>query len=259
MPSFRYLGFGWDGRQMAEYAFVNPGSGFGMAASVILSSQAIFGDDETRLASAGAAAARYVDTNGERPGMTQTIVPGCFLVAINATSGGQPVVNVVGVRNSGGTALGAAQAVQTAWKIAQGPLVKRTSLYQLSSFRAMDISSADGAIAEVSDSSVGGLASAAISTNAASALIKWNGGTRSKSSRGRLYHGPLAETDINSDGRTLVTAAITGFQSAYNGFLTSLQGSGYPLVVVSRKLQQAYTVSSVQIEGVIATQRRRVR
>lgn len=259
MPSFRYLGFGWDGDQMSRYAWANPGSGFGSVATTVLSVQALHSPSDSQLRATASDAARYVDTFTPEEPMTPLVVPGCFLVSINATSGGQQVVNVLGVRNSGGTALGAAQAVLAGWKVSQGPLVKRPSAYSMVAVRAMDISSVNGAIAEVQDSGIGGLAGSAIATNAACALIKWNGSTRSKSSRGRLYHGPLAETDINNDGRTLVPAAITGLVGAYQACLNSMSTAGYPLVVISRKQAQAYTVGLVQVETVIATQRRRIR
>jgi hypothetical protein len=40
-------------------------------------------------------------------------------------------------------------------------------------------------------------------TRAAAAIIKLNGGTRSRSTRGRIYYGPIMENDINADGATL--------------------------------------------------------
>lgn len=188
------------------------------------------------------------------------IIPDVFLVAINATSGAQPIVNVVGVKNAGGTAAGAAAAVRTAFKVASGPLAKHAGQYVLSSFKAMDISSANGAIAEVTDSAPGGLGSATgLATNAASALVKWNGGTRSASSRGRLYHGPLMENEINSDGRTLQSGVQIALDTAYEAMLASLNSAGYPLVVVSRKNATATVVNDVSVQGVIATQRRRIR
>lgn len=192
--------------------------------------------------------------------MGQLIIPGCFQVSIEASSGSQDVTNVVGVQNGGGTAAGAAAAVQKAWKAAGGPLGTLSNLYALRQFRAMDLSSANGAIAVVTDTTAGQSTSAnSLATNAACALIKWNGSTRSKSSRGRLYLGPLMEININADGRTLTSGSITGFTSAFTVFRNSLASDGYPLVVLSRSLSQAFPVTGHAPESVIATQRRRIR
>lgn len=123
----------------------------------------------------------------------------------------------------------------------------------------MDIGDPNGAIASVPDTTAGAVTTGSLATNASCALVKWNGATRSKSSRGRLYHGPLTEAMINTDGRTLATATATAIQTAYNNFRDSLNDSGYALVVLSRKLSQAFDVSSSSVESVIATQRRRIR
>lgn len=187
------------------------------------------------------------------------VIPNVYRVAIQGISGGQDVVNVVGVRGSAsGQHAGAAAAVRTAWKVASGPMSRMSSAYTLSSVKAMDLSSLDGGIAEVTDGSFGS-GSGTLATNAASALVKWNGGTRSGSSRGRLYFGPLPELSVNSDGRTLASSEITALQTAFQNFINSLSGAGFPLCVISRTLGNAATVTSLSIESVIATQRRRIR
>jgi hypothetical protein len=193
--------------------------------------------------------------------VAQLVIPGVFLCAIRSLNSGRDVINVVGVRNATGNALAAANAIVAAWRVALGPLAKQSSLVQFSGVHSMDLSSADGAIADVTvTGAVGGIgAGNSLSTAAASALIKWNGGTRSGSSRGRMYFGPLMESNINVDGRTLVSTELTGIATAMTNFRTSLEGAGYPLVVVSRKHATATTVTSSAVETVIATQRRRIR
>lgn len=194
------------------------------------------------------------------PTMAALIIPGAFRVAIEAESGGQPVTNVIGVSNGSGTAAGAAAAVQTAWKVNGGPLAGLTPLYALLGFRAVDLGSANGSIAFIADNATGGLASGGSkATNAASALVKWNGGTRSRSSRGRMYYGPLSETQINPDGRTLASTPLTSIGAAFTAFRNSLTASGYPLVVLSPTTSQAFPVTSSTVESVIASQRRRIR
>lgn len=191
-------------------------------------------------------------------GSSMLLIPGCFQVAINAQSGGQAVTNVIGVQNAGGTALAAAQAVQAAWKATGGPLAQVASQLTMTDFTATDVGDANGDIAIVSDTTAGGL-SGAVATNAACALISWNGSTRSRSSRGRLYLGPLTETQINSDGRTIASGSVTTLNNAFTTFRSSLASAGYPLVVLSRVLSASFPVTSHACEPVIATQRRRIR
>lgn len=192
--------------------------------------------------------------------MPQLIIPNCFQVTIQMVAGGHVIDNVVGVQNAGGTAAGAGAAVQTAWKAAGGPLSKLSSLVALTGFRSVDISSSNGAISQISDTTAGSVVSSnSLATRGACALIQWNGGTRSRSSRGRLYLGPIMEANIDVDGATLVTGGATSLNGAITVFRTSLSGAGYPLVVLSRKLSQAFAVSSNACENTIATQRRRIR
>lgn len=248
-----------------DHAWRTPASVSGAYVELIFSVKEWAGDDAFR------AAQRWMDNMAVKvapstsftiqgTSMPQLIIPGVFLVSINSTSGGQDVVNVVGVRNSGGTAQGAADAVAAAWKVTAGPLAALASGIQFTGTRAMDLSSADGAIADApSTNTLGGAGAGALATNAACALVKWNGGTRSASSRGRLYFGPLNEANVNSDGRTIAAASVTLITTAFNNFRASLSNANYPLVVVSRLHASAQTVTSSSVESVIATQRRRIR
>jgi hypothetical protein len=193
--------------------------------------------------------------------MAALIVPGVFLCAIKMQNGGRDVINVVGVRNSSGSASGAATAVSTAWQVSNGPLGQLSNLIQFTNVHSMDISTANGAIADLALTGKTGSVSAtnSLSTAAASALIKWNGGTRSGTSRGRLYYGPLMEQNIDTTGRLLLSGSQTAYQTAFTNFRNSLDTSGYPLVVVSRKNNSATAVTSHAVESTIATQRRRIR
>jgi hypothetical protein len=150
--------------------------------------------------------------------------------------------------------------VLAAWKVATGPLSRLSSLVAMTGVRAVDISSGSGAIVTVNDTTAGGVASTnSLATRGACALVQFNGGTRSRSSRGRLYFGPIMETDINVDGATVGGATVANLGTAFTAFRNSLNGSGYPLNVLSRKLSQAFPVTSQTVETIIATQRRRIR
>lgn len=188
------------------------------------------------------------------------ILPNVYLVSIGAQMGGRAVVNVIGVRgSSAGQENAAAQAVRTAWKVSGGPLGSLPSVYNLVQFQAMDLSSATGGIYTQADTTAGTTTSEGASTAAASALIKWNGTSRSRSTRGRMYFGPLRESQINPDGRTLTSATISALNGCFTAFRNSLSSSGFTLCVVSRKTATAYDVTAHNCEATIATQRRRIR
>lgn len=259
IPSLTAFHVGLDKTAVAEIAWQNPASGYGNAAVVIAAYQNVLGGDESA-AGAAAANAGMAFNIGGLGSMAQLIIPGCFQVAIMGKAGGSDVVNVIGVQNGGGNAADAAAAVRTAWKVTAGPLAQLSSLYTLNQFVATDIGSSNGSIATVGDTTAGGQVSGnSFATAGACALIKWNGGTRSRSARGRMYFGPIMETNINPDGRTLASAFVTAFTTAMTNFRASLSSSGYPLVVLSRTLSESFPVTSNAAESTIATQRRRIR
>jgi hypothetical protein len=188
------------------------------------------------------------------------IIPNCYQVSINATVGGRAVTNVIGVTNPVGSAAQAAITVKAAWEDASGPIQLLPQAYQMVDYKATDIGSSTGTIhVEPSTTHGGATVGVAPATRAASALIAWNGSSRSRSTRGRMYYGPLTEDQVGPDGATLVAGAVTDIENAFSDFLLVLQSDGYPLVVLSRK-NSAYTlVSDVAVEATIATQRRRIR
>jgi hypothetical protein len=229
-------------------------------AEVIEAYAVLFGGARQTASSDADAITRAVQPLIQESPMSQLIVPNCFQVTIQMAAGGHVIENVVGVQNGGGTAAGAAAAVLAAWKVASGPLAGLSSLVTMVQVRAVDIGSANGAIVVVPDTTAGGVTTGnSLATRGACGLIQWNGGTRSRSSRGRLYYGPIMETNIDTDGATLVGTTPTTFKNRLTAFQSSLSGASYPLVVLSRKLSQAFAVSSVTCESTIATQRRRIR
>lgn len=195
----------------------------------------------------------------EETAMTSLVIPNCFQVSIEMLCGGHDIVNVIGVRNSSGTAAGAAAAVKTAWEISAGPLANLLNSVTVRNYHAVDLSSSTGTIADLASTAAGGVSSGSLATRGACALVKWNGSTRSRSTRGRLYYGPLLEAAINSDGATLVSGTRTSYNTMFTTFRNSLNSSGYPLVVLSRTLSQSFDVTQHDVESTIATQRRRIR
>jgi hypothetical protein len=191
--------------------------------------------------------------------MGTLIVPGCFQVSIQMTAGGRQVENVIGLQNGSGTAAGAATATQAAWENASGPLSELSFRIGMTNYHAVDIGSSTGAIADLASATTGGKTATDLATRAASALVKWNGSSRSRSTRGRLYFGPLSESDIQSDGYSLETTRATAINAAFSVFRGSLSTSGYPLVVLSREHSIATLVTAQALLPNVVTQRRRLR
>lgn len=184
------------------------------------------------------------------------IIPNVYLVSIKGTSGGQNVINVVGVLAGFSSAAAVAAAVNTAWKVTGGPLSKLPSTYSFQEVKAMELTTATGQIAVLPTSGTGAVVGA-LATNGSCALVTYGSGTRSKSQRGRMYVGPLREGDIDADGRTL--SAPAAWATAFTAFRTSIQGSGMEWGVISRKLSTFTGITTVGCQNIIATQRRRIR
>nr|CRY93633.1 hypothetical protein [uncultured prokaryote] len=127
------------------------------------------------------------------------------------------------------------------------------------SYTVTDLSSASGLVFVLPSAAAGGLSSQQLSTNGACALVGMGAGTRSRSDNGRLYHGPLTEVQVNTDGRTLVAGQQVLLQAAYTKFLNTLFSSSCVLAIISRKYERATAVSNIAVGSVIATQRRRIR
>ena len=244
--------------QVAHIAYEDPLSGFGGYLSTVLGIAEVVDPQSPAPKNAALRGLAGLAQSGDGL-MAPLVIPNVYRVAIEALSGGQSVVNVVGVKgSSSGQATAAANAVKAAWEAAGGPAGVLQNTYAVQNYRSMDLSSVDGGIANVGSTKVGGGASA-LATNGACALVKWNGGTRSGSSRGRLYFGPLSESQINSDGRTVAASSLTTITTAFTAFRDSLSGAGFPLHVISRTRAEAFAVTSIAVESVLASQRRRIR
>lgn len=191
--------------------------------------------------------------------MATLIINNAYLVSIRAESGGRKVTNVIGVNAEFSSVSEVANAVKTEWLKAGGPLALHPSQYTMLGITVTDLSTADGDVFDLSVVGTGGIAAAALATNGSCAIISYGGGSRSRSGNGRMYHGPLTETQVNSDGRTVATATITALTAAYTQFNTNLKTAGFDWVVISRKLAKTTQVGTIQTQSVLGTQRRRIR
>jgi hypothetical protein len=192
---------------------------------------------------------------------TVLVIPNIYRGSIMQLSGSRQIVNVVGLHGaSSGQQVAACAALKAAWEATSGPLHYLSSLVAASLYTVMDLSSTTGGIAQLSSSTTGGMSTTnSLATRGAAALVKWNGASRSLSTRGRMYYGPIMESDINPDGATIATGSINLFTNGISTFRSSLASAGFTLCVISRKLATATDVSSFTVETTIATQRRRIR
>ena len=193
--------------------------------------------------------------------MAQLLVPSTFQVAIEAEAAGQQIINVIGIRSDDvtKTANGVGFAVKAAWESATGPLKLLSTSVLMKGYRTTDLRSLDGDIDFQPSSTTGGVSSAPFSTLAVAALVQYGQGTRNRSSRGRLYFGPLSEQMINSDGRTLSSGTVNTVTAAMESFRAQLAASEMFWAVISRVQSKAYTINSIGVANVVATQRRRLR
>lgn len=244
-----------------QLAYNSPYSGLGGYLAARLAAEGYVGSDneQSTQAVAKALVPTAIGTITQETGMTALVIPNCFQVTIQMSAGSHAVENVIGVENASGTSAAAAAAVKAAWEVASGPLANMSNLISMVNYHAVDIGSTGGTITDLASSATGGLSTATLSTRAACALIKWNGSNRARSTRGRLYFGPIREADIDPDGATVSSAIRTTFATAFTNFRNSLTSSGYPLVVLSRKTSTATVVTQHAVETLVATQRRRIR
>jgi len=191
--------------------------------------------------------------------MGTLVIADCFQVSLQAEVAGHVVENVIGLKNASGSAADAAAAVKTAWEQSGGPLELLRTDVVMTNYHAVDIGSPTGAIADLASTTAGSSASGALSTRASCALVAWNGSSRSRSTRGRMYIGPLNGNNLQGDGATLNTTFASDLSDAVQAMRDSLTFLGYPLQVLSRTLSIATPVTAHAVEATCATQRRRLR
>jgi len=193
--------------------------------------------------------------------MVQLIIPNAFQVAIEMTVSGQTIFNVIGIGGNFGTsnAEDVANLVKAGWEKEFSFLSQLTSDVKMVQYSVTDLATSDGAIFRLASNASGGLTASGISTLAASALIQLGSGTRNRSSRGRMYLGPLRETQINPDGRTLATATRTSIESAAEVFRLHITQADLTWSVLSRTQKSYSVITAFRVSDIIATQRRRLR
>jgi len=261
-------------QELADIAWANPASAAGIVARLLYQNGAI----QTAPPAAGQSLVQAQLDNLIRGGlgtltpttvgsdltqgiaMAQIIIANTYRCTVKALFGGQEVQNTFHFLYSGpGAEQACCTALQAAWKSVNGPLTRFDGKYTLVEFEAIDLSSVNGGIWVIADTTAGSRTTTASAGRQTSALITYNGQTRNRSSRGRTYLGPLYETDIAVDGATLETASVTAINTAMNNFRGTMTAAGFAQQVLSRTLVQNFPVTFQRVEPIIATQRRRLR
>jgi len=187
------------------------------------------------------------------------VIPQTVQVAIEMQCSGQSVYNVLGFTNAFGSSPSyILNLVKTEWERTNGPLKLHPSQLTMVGYHFTDLSTLTGAVSFLGSTTAGGV-TANLSTMASSALIKLSTGTRSRSQQGRLYHGPLGESQIQSDGRTLETAFVTSLNTAYETFRVNMAAGNCGWQILSRKNSIGTSVVTATASPIVATQRRRQR
>jgi hypothetical protein len=106
-----------------------------------------------------------------------------------------------------------------------------------------------------------GLAGAAGTSPAVSFLIRKNTSFGGRAGRGRMYHPGVNEPAVNTSGEILA-ASVLALQAAADDWLGSWVTAGNPWVLLHQAgspLTEPSIVTSLSVQSVVATQRRRQR
>lgn len=192
--------------------------------------------------------------------MAQVVINRGYRVTIKSRVGSQEVVNVLHFLGpSTGLEKDAAQTMHAFWKSTQGGYtVLGNNAVTFEGVEAVDLSSINGGIWWEADGDAGLIASQ-IATAGAAALVQLNGQTRNRNSRGRIYFGPLRESDVSPDGRTLTTGGKNMATNLVSNMQAAMGAEGFVLQVLSRATATMFPVTLVRVADIIATQRRRIR
>lgn len=190
--------------------------------------------------------------------MTLVIGSSCQ-VGIEMTCSGQKVMNVIGIHMPGPFLVpDVLAAVKTAWEASNGPLARHPNSTVMVGYHGTDLNTVDGAVGFLGSAAIGSKGTD-ISFMAACAVVKLSSGTRARSQQGRLFHGPLVESQVSPDGRTLSTDGLNDLNSAYTGFHAAMIAADMPWKVLSRKFSIGTEITNVSVGTLLGSQHRRLR
>lgn len=191
--------------------------------------------------------------------MATLVIPNCFQVSIQMLHSTRPIDNVIGIKAAGiRTTDEVGNAVKAAWEATTGPLASHASATTMTGYKVVDLGSTTGAVSQIASSKAGSVTGGNTLLSGA-ALITYGTGTRSRSARGRMYHGPLSTSQVATDGRSLGTTTGANLLAAYQAFDAAITAAGFEWVVLSRKYSIDHAISTIAVSPLVATQRRRMR
>lgn len=181
-------------------------------------------------------------------------IAGVHRVALEWTGpSGQSAANVLHVEAAGLTASDVATAID-------GDVTQQMWMHTASSFQVtrMVVTPLDGHSASFVFPTSGlkwtGDGGASDFSPAVAAIVSLRSAERGARARGRLYLPGVVE-GLTTAG--VLNANVATAQTAWNAFLAALAADSCALVVASYTHAEAFTVTSVVYESVVATQRRR--
>lgn len=190
-----------------------------------------------------------------------------FYTGVNAPSGAQVTYGVIKFPNFDDAAV-EAEYFHTQW--CSYILAQQTEDITCTKTLFKAGPNEDGPSAEFSDPTNGTLTGSSTSP-AISALIKKGTALGGKKHRGRLYLPSMREADVNESG-LITSGQVDELQNVFNGWRAQLEGDDYLLVLLHAYLlddndeplpenQQTEpdTITSLTVDPVVATQRRRQR
>lgn len=191
------------------------------------------------------------------------VIPNTYEITVRMVCGGRAVVNVFFANsNTRGLEATIGAAFLAAWKRTAsapfGPLTLLSSSLTMVSVTTVDIHSTTGGMNVILDSTAGG-STGALAPRSASILCRYNGSSRSRSTRGRSYLGPIAAAGVGTDGATLTTSTQTNAATYMNNVLSAMSTAGFPMCVASRKLLTTTPITALAVSPTLATQRHRLR
>jgi hypothetical protein len=190
--------------------------------------------------------------------MAEQIIPvGFSKITYNLGGTGAPLGAQVtmGVNNAG-FALPTAVATAARLAFVNRILPDISNTIQLISVRAKNGPNDVGAFAEIPGAAGGG-ATAAAASPAVSILVRKHTASGGRKARGRLFMPGIVETIVDPSG--IITAAnVTTFQTDWSNYLADMIAAGFTPCILHTDTAPN-DVNSMNVENVVATQRRRQR
>jgi hypothetical protein len=183
-------------------------------------------------------------------------IPGAFAVALTYDVSGQPAVIVLGVDDVA-TDPSQAATVATTFHNAARPLMATSCVLQDITIREAVPDGATIGAALPAVNARSGIAAGNLIT-AYATLVRWNTGRGGRSGRGRTFIPGFTTGNLQADGRTLSSTALTAAQALVTTMTTPGPGmQGF--AVLSRRLGEANVVVSGSVSQIVGVQRRRLR